>query len=107
MTKASDYYVLYLKPHHLPTDGSRREATIESAKVVTLHPRPGQEQRAILVSFVGKVHKLILNQGNANRLVAIAGDDLEGWPGVVIGLKRATYGPKETILIEPVTNGKK
>lgn len=104
--KASDIYTLYLKPAHLPQDGSPRQATIESATVATLHPRPGQEQRAILVSFVGKPHKLILNQSNANRLVALAGDDTEGWAGIVVNLRRDRYGQKETVIVEAsATNG--
>lgn len=103
--KASDIYTLYLKPAHLPQDGSPRQATIESATVATLHPRPGQEQRAILLSFVGKAHKLILNQSNANRLATIGGDDCDGWAGLVIGLRRDRYGQKETVIIEAVTNG--
>ncbi len=107
MTKVSDYYVLYLKAHHLPADGSKREATIAGAEAATIHPRPGQTKKVILLSFVGRPHKLILTQGNANRMVAIAGDDLSGWPGVVIGLRRDTWGDKPTVVIEPVTNGKK
>ena len=103
--KASDIYTLYLKPAHLPADGSPREATIERAEVKTLHPRPGQEQKAIVISFKGKAHKLILNQGNANRLATLGGDDIEAWAGLVIGLKRSTWGPKDTILIEPATSG--
>jgi DNA invertase Pin-like site-specific DNA recombinase len=87
MTKASDIYTLYLKPAHLPTQGSR-EATIERAEVKTLHPRPGQEQKAIVISFKGKPHKLILNQGNANRLATIGGDNIEGWAGLVISKTR-------------------
>jgi hypothetical protein len=105
MPKVSDHYTLYLKPHHLPQDGSARPATIEAAEVATLHPRPGQEQRAILVSFVGKPHRLILNQSNANRMVAIGGDDTDGWKGLVVNLSRAKYGQKETIVVEAATNG--
>lgn len=103
--KASEIYTLYLKPHHLPTDGSARPATIEAATLETLHPRPGQEIKAILISFVGKPHKLILNQSNANRMVAIGGDDTGGWAGIVVNLRRDKYGQKETIIIEPATNG--
>lgn len=104
MSKVSDLYTLYLKPKHLPEQGNR-EATIEAAKVETLHPRPGQEQRAIVLSFVGKPHKLIVNQGNANRLVSIAGDDYSQWPGVTIALKRGQWGSKPTVIIEPAQNG--
>jgi hypothetical protein len=106
MTKVSDIYTLYLKPQHLPQDGSQRQATIEKAEVKTLRPRPTEEKRFIVVSFVGKPHKLILNQGNANRMATIAGDDLSGWPGIVISLSRATWGPKETIIISEPKNGK-
>jgi hypothetical protein len=105
MTKVSELYTLYLKPAHLPQDGSRREATIEKAEVATLHPRPGQESKAILISFVGKAHKLILNQSNANRMYNIGGDDTDAWAGLVIGLRRDRYGQKETIVIEPGPNG--
>src|SRR5690606_29802088 len=94
------------KPHHLPADGSAREATIEKATIETLHPRPTETKKFVVVSFVGKVHKLILNGGNANRLVAIAGDDLTGWSGIVISLKRGEWASKPTIIIEKATNGK-
>lgn len=105
MAKVSDVYTLYLKPHHLPADGSAREATIERAMIETLRPRPTEEKRFIVVSFVGKAHKLILNSGNANRLATIAGDDLSGWPGIVISLKRGEWASKPTIIIEKATNG--
>ncbi len=105
MPKASDYYTLFLKAHHLPADGSQRQATIERAEVKELHPRPTEKKRLIVVSFVGKVHKLILNQGNANRLATLGGDDCDGWAGLVIGLRRDKYGQKETVVIEAPTNG--
>lgn len=104
MTKASEIYTLYLKAHHLPADGSVREATIEQAEPTTIHPRPGQTKRVIILSFVGKAHKLILTQGNANRMVMIAGDDLAGWPGMVIGLRADMWGDKPTVIIVPVAN---
>lgn len=104
MTKVSDLHTLWLKPAHLPTQGAR-EVTIERAEVKELHPRPGQKKQAIVLSFVGKIHKMIVNSGNANRLASIAGDDMEAWPGVVIGLKRGEWGDKATIVIEQVTNG--
>lgn len=104
MPKASDVYTLYLKASHLPEQGMR-EATIAQAEIKEIHPRPGQKKTVIILSFVGKVHKLILNQGNANRLAIIAGDDLAGWPGVVIALRRDKWGDKDTIVIEPPPNG--
>jgi hypothetical protein len=103
--RASEIYNLYLKPAHLPADGSKREATIERVELATLHPRPGQESKSIVLSFVGKAHKLILNQTNANRLVIIAGDDTDAWKGLVINLSRGKYGAKDTVLIEPAANG--
>src|SRR5262245_32024521 len=106
MTKVSDLYTLYLKSHHLPQNSSAREATIERANVETLHIRPTEEKRLIVISFKGKPHKLILNQGNANRMVSIAGDDIAAWPGVVISLRRGSWGSKPTIIIEPHQNGK-
>lgn len=105
MARISELYRLYLKPSHLPQDGSAREATIERATVETLHPRPGQEMKAIVITFKGKPHRLILNQGNANRMYNIAGDDTDKWPGLVVALSRATWGPKETIIISEPKNG--
>lgn len=106
MSKISDIYRLYLKPIHLPADGSAREATIAGATVEELHPRPTEKKRFIVISFVGKPHKFILNQGNANRMYNIGGDDTDKWPGLVITLSRATWGPKETIIISEPKNGK-
>jgi len=103
--KASDIYTLYLKPKHLPQDGTSKQTTIEKAEIRTLHPRPGQEIRAIVLSFEGKPHKLILNQGNANRMVSIGGDETESWAGMVVGLKRGKWGSKDTVIVESV-NGK-
>lgn len=105
--KASEIYSLYLKPAHLPADGSKREATIEKVALETLHPRPGQESKSIVLTFTGKAHKLILNQTNANRLVLIAGDDTDAWKGLVVNLSKGKYGQKDTVVIEPATNGKK
>lgn len=104
MPKVSELYTLYLKPKHLPAEGTR-EATIQTATAEILHPLPGHEKKALVLSFVGRPHKLILNQGNANRMVSIGGDDFSGWAGLVIGLKRGKWGSRETIIIEPTGNG--
>jgi len=100
MARVSELYTLYLKPKHLPQNGTK-EATISAATVETLHPRPGLETRLIVLSFVDKPHKLIVNQGNANRLRDICGDDIGAWPGLVIGLKVGKWGKRDTIIIEP------
>ena len=98
-------YKIYLKPGMLPPD-KLVQVTIEAVTVEELHIRPGETKQAVVLSLKGKQARLILNQGNANRLAVIAGTDTDAWPGVVIGLKRAKYGPKETILIcEPPKNG--
>lgn len=101
MTKLSDIYTLYLKAKHLPADGSPRKAIIESAKVQVLHPRPGMEQRCVVLSFKTKKHKLILNQSNANIMFDIGGDDIEAWSGIMVQLRRQQHAKNETIVIEP------
>lgn len=106
ITKVSDIHPLWLKAHHLPKDGSPREATVEKAELMLLHPRPGQEQLAIVVSFVGKAHRRILNDSNARAMVDIAGDDFSKWAGVTVNLRRTQWGQKETVAIEAHKNGK-
>lgn len=106
-TKISELYRIWLKPGHLP-ENEAREVTIASAKVETLHPRPGQESKAVVLSFKGKPHSMIVNMSNANRLYTICGDDLDSWPGQVIALRRGMWGAKATILVErpaAATNG--
>lgn len=106
MTKVSDFHPLYLKGRHLPADGTPREATIEKAEVEKLHPRPNLEELRIVVSFVGKAHKLILNGSTARAMVDIAGDDFGKWAGVTVNLRRGQWGQKETVIIEQHKNGK-
>lgn len=106
VTKVSDIWPLYLKGRHLPADGSAREATISKAEVEKLHPRANLEQFAIVVSFVGKVHKLILNGSTARALVDIAGDDFSKWGGITVNLRRGMWGQKETVIVEAYKNGK-
>jgi hypothetical protein len=106
MSNVSDLYTLWLKPWHLPP-GKPWVVTIQKAEVRTIHPRPTEEKKALILSFVGKNRKLILNDGNANKLADIGGEDTEGWAGLVIQLKRTSYTKdKETIVISPApTNG--
>lgn len=110
MTKASEIngYRLYLKPHHLPPGGAN--VAIVRATVEDLHPRPGSDEvkPGIVLAFKTTPRLLVLNNGNLNRLVDIAGsDDLESWTGLVIHLTRAKLNKsKDTIVIEPaVRNG--
>jgi hypothetical protein len=105
MTQVSDLYTLYLKSQHLPEQGAN--ATIERVTVEELHPRPGQTQKAVVLWFKGKNRRLILNQGNANRLADLAGDDTDAWPGTVVHLKPGIWGSKPTVILGSVaTNGK-
>ena len=100
MTKVSDLHTLWLKPHHLPEQGTN--VTIEQVTIEQLHPRPGQTRQGIVLRFKGKSRRLIVNAGNANRLADIAGEETDGWPGHVIRLTPSLWGSKPTILIEPV-----
>jgi len=101
MSNIAEIYDLWLKPQHLPKN-STIPVTVETVEIKTLHPRPGIEERKIILSFVGKRRKLILNAGNANRLADLGGEDWSAWPGLVVGLRRAQYSKdKETIIITP------
>lgn len=102
-------YKTYLRADHLPP-GQLIQVAIEAATIETLHPRPGQELTALVLAFKGKQRRLVVNNSNASRLADIAGStDTAALIGLVIGLKRAKYGAKETILIEaaPTKNGAK
>jgi hypothetical protein len=106
MPNVSDLYDLWLKAAHLPAD-KPVSVTIQKAEVKELHPRPTQTENKLVLSFVGKNRRLILNDGNANRMVGIGGEDWSAWTGLVIQLKRQEYTKdKETIIILPApTNG--
>lgn len=105
MSNVSDIYNLWLKPWHLPPD-KPVNVTIQEAEVRTLHPRPTEEKRALILSFVGKNRRLILNDGNANKLADLGGEDYNAWAGLVISLKRQQYTKdKATIIVGPATNG--
>jgi hypothetical protein len=106
-TSVANIYDLWLKAHHLPPD-KLVNVTIQKVEVRTLHPRPTEEKTALILSFVGKNRRLILNDGNANKLADIGGEDYTAWQGLVIQLKRVQYTKnQETIHIIPVKNGTK
>jgi hypothetical protein len=105
MPKINNLYRLWLKARHLPPGGAN--ATIEKATVEELHPRPGQKETRIVLWFQGRNRQLILNNGNYNRLVDIAGTDRQKWPGAVVYLKPGKWGQKDTVILgPPATNGK-
>ncbi len=100
-SNVSDIYTLWLKPWHLPPD-KPVNVTIQKAEIRTIHPRPTEERQAIILSFAGKNRKLILNDGNANKMTDIGGEDFTAWQGLVIQIKRAKFTKdKETIYILP------
>ena len=93
-------YRLWLKARHLPAQGNT--VTIEKVTVEKLHPRPGQEETKIVLWFQNRNRQLILNNGNYNRLVDIAGIDRQKWPGTVISLRPGKWGAKATVILGPV-----
>lgn len=108
MANVGEFYSLWLKPWHL---GDKPvNVTVARATVETLHPRPTEEKKAIVLAFVGKQRRLILNSSNAGRMADIGGEDTDAWAGLVIQLRRAKHTKdKETIIISsaPTTNGSK
>lgn len=107
MPNVSDYYSLWLKAADIPAD-KVITVTIERVTVETLHPRPTEETKKLVLAFKGKNRRLILNSTNANKLATIGGEDYTAWPGLVIGLKRVKYtAQQDTIVIVPApVNGK-
>lgn len=101
MASLSDLYNIWLKAESLPPD-KVVGVTIERATVEEIHPRPGQTERRLILSFKGKTRRLIVNGGNANKLANLHGEDYTAYPGLVIGLKRTTYKKDmDTIHIVP------
>lgn len=101
MSNVSDLYTLWLKPHHLPL-GKLVQVTIAKVEVRELHPKPTQVETKLVLSFVSKNRRLILNDGQANKMADIGGEDYTAWKGLVIQLQRASYtANKETIRILP------
>lgn len=101
MPSVADFYNLWLKATDLPA-GKAVPVTITAVKAETLHPRPGEEKKALVLSFKDKSRRLILNGGNANRMAAIGGEDYTAWPGLVIMLERVAFTKQQdTIIIKP------
>lgn len=101
MSNVSDIYTLWLKPWHLSA-GQPVSVTIQKVETRTVHPRPTEERTALVLSFAGRNRKLILNDGNANRMSDIGGEDWTAWQGLVVQLQRIKFTKdKETIHILP------
>ncbi len=100
MPRIGNLYKLWLKAHHLPPEGA--EVTISRATVETLNPKPGQTEKKVVLAFKGRNRRLVLNDGNANRMLDIAGsDNTDDWTGLVVRLRPADYTTKKrTIILE-------
>lgn len=106
MSNVSDIYTLWLKPWHLPV-GKSVSVTIQKVETRIIHPRPTEERAALILSFAGRNRKLILNDGNANKMSDIGGEDWTAWQGLVVQLKRVQFTKdKETIHVLPDTTPK-
>lgn len=101
MAKVSEVYASpWLRAEDL--QGRTIRATVAGATVETLPNADGSKEQKIVVVFVAAKRKLILNKTQAAALVAIAGDDTDRWPGVVVFLApQPTNNGKTTISILP------
>lgn len=106
MANLSDLYNIWLKAESLPPD-KVVTVTITAATVEEIHPRPGQTERRLILSFKGKTRRLIVNSGNANRLANMHGEDYTAYAGLVVGLKRVKFKKDmdTIIIVEPTKNG--
>ena len=79
------------------------KVTVSAASVETLPQTDGTQAQKIVISFLGEAKKLILSKNQEVAMAMIAGDEMEGWYGVEIGLTpQPTSDGKTTIAIVPV-----
>ena len=77
--------------------------TIAKAGADLLPQSDGSKQTRIIVDFVGKQKRLILNRTQAAALAAIGGDDTDQWTGLEVYLSPSlASNNKGTITILPV-----
>lgn len=102
MAKVSDIYQsAWLKAEDLL--GKAPKVTIESATTQEFKNQDGTKERKIVLSFVGKAKKLILNKGQAGTLVKLYGDETDAWAMREVVLSPLpTNNGKETIAITGV-----
>jgi len=83
--------------------GRTIKVTIARAGVDLIPQNDGSKQERIIVDFLGKQKRLILNKTQAAALAGIAGDDTEQWNGIEVYLApQPTNNGKLTIGLLPV-----
>lgn len=99
MAKVSDIYQsAWLKAEDL--QGAARRVQIESAKTEEIKNQDGTKERKIVLGFVGKAKKLILNKSQASTLVKLYGDESDYWLNKEIMLSPIpSNNGKETIAV--------
>lgn len=102
MARVSEVYVSnWLKAEDLA--GKTVKVTIAKAGADLLPQSDGSKQTRIIVDFVGKQKRLILNRTQAAALAALGGDDTDLWTGLEVYLSPSlASNNKATITILPV-----
>jgi hypothetical protein len=95
----------WLRPEDLA--GAARRVQVESVDVQGFRQRDGSTQEKIVVGFLGKQKRMILNVTQARALAEVAGsEEIDRWAGVQVVLTpaRASNG-KLTIAVHGVHDG--
>jgi hypothetical protein len=102
MAKVSQVYASpWLRAEDL--QGRTIKVTIGRAGVDLIPQNDGSKQERIIVDFLGKQKRLILNKTQAAALAGIAGDDTDQWSGIEVYLApQPTNNGKLTIGLLPV-----
>lgn len=109
MADTTGLYRRYLKAADLPEEGVNLK--IKRATIETVRPRPAKEERVAILWFNdrnGGDVAFVLNQGNYNQIVRLAGGekDTDKWVGVMVRLTPGTWGISRTVyLTAPKANG--
>lgn len=83
--------------------GRSARVTIAHAGEEAIRQADGSTQARIVVDFVGKQKRLILNATQARSLLSIGGDDTDDWRGVEVILSPVpSANGKATIAVMPV-----
>ncbi len=98
LSQLADYQSPWLKAEDLA--GKPRRVRIKDYEVADMKQQDGSKQTKIVLSFLGKAKKLILNRSNAAALGAALGDDLDEWTGAEIILSPGkTPNGQDTITV--------
>ena len=82
LSALKDYQSPWLKPEDLM--GKPRRVRIADYEVTEMKQQDNTKQTKIILSFMHKDKKLILNRSNAAALGQALGDDLDDWTGAEI-----------------------